>query len=99
MAVESNLVVNDIPIKLDYFVGRFVDHTFSGMVESLDDTGPVHDLIYVMEDKTISINLNGANIPVNEFVTKIFVSTTNGILAPLKGVTQPVRKVKLTIKK
>jgi hypothetical protein len=59
----------------------------------------VHNLKYTINGEDVSIWLNGSEVPINEFVIKIFKSTTYGILNPLKGVTQPVRKVLLTIKK
>ncbi len=77
----------------------FIDHTVSGMVESLKGTGKVKDLKYSIEENILTIMLNGAEVPVNEFATRIFTSTTFGILAPLKGITYPIRKIDLVIKK
>lgn len=99
MTVEIKLTVNDNPIQLDYFVAGFIDHTVSGMIESLEGTGQIKDLKYSIDDDKVTINLNGADVPVNEFVTIIFKSTTFGFLTPLKGVTTPIRKVELVIKK
>lgn len=99
MVVQIDLTVNDNPIRFNNFVAKFVDQTFSGMIASLANTGPVHDLHYAVDDSRISVRLNGSDVAVNEFVTKIFISTTNGILVPLKGVTPPVRKVRLSIRK
>jgi hypothetical protein len=99
MTVQLNLTVNDVPINTDYFVARFVNHTVSGMVESLEGTGRVKELDLTIEDDRLSILFNGKSIPVNEFVTKIFKSTLQGVLSPLKGVTTPIRKVDIRIRK
>jgi hypothetical protein len=99
MTVQINLTVNDNPIMTDYFVAGFIDHTVSGMIESLEGTGEIKELKLTMDGNRIDINLNGCEVPINEFVTRIIRSTTIGMLSPLKGVTQPVKKVDLMIKK
>ena len=99
MTVQLSLTVNDIPIKTDYFVEAFIDHTASGMIESLEGAGKIKDLNLSIDGSQVSINLNGSPVPVNEFVIKIFKSTFNGMLDPLKGVTRPIKKVNLIIRK
>ena len=99
MTVQLSLTVNDIPIKTDYFVEAFIDHTASGMIESLEGTGKIKDLNLSIDGSQVSINLNGSAVPVNAFVIKIFKSTFNGMLDPLKGVTKPIKKVNLIIRK
>lgn len=99
MTVQLSLTVNDIPIKTDYFVEAFIDHTACGMIESLEGTGKIKDLNLSIDGSQVSINLNGSAVPVNEFVIKIFKSTFNGMLDPLKGVTKPIKKVNLIIRK
>ncbi len=99
MTVQLSLVVNECQIRTDYFVEGFIDHVTSGMIESLEGTGKIKDLNLSIDGDTVSINLNGAVVPVNEFVTKIIKSTFAGMLDPLKGVTKPIRKVNLTISK
>ncbi len=99
MTVQLKLAVNDNPIMTDYFVAAFIDHTVSGMIESLEGTGAISDLKFTLDGDVVTINLNGKEVPINEFVTKIMISTTFGMLAPLKGVTHPIKKVNLTIKK
>ena len=99
MTVQLSLTVNDIPIKTDYFVEGFIDHTTSGMIESLEGTGKIKDLNLSIDAGKVSITLNGAAVPINEFVTKIFISTFDGMLDPLKGVTKPIKKVNISIRK
>jgi hypothetical protein len=99
MTVELVLKVNDNPIKTDYFVADFIDHTTSGMIEALEGTGAIKDLNLKIDGDKVSISLNGAEVAINEFVIKIMKSTTFGMLAPLKGVTSPIKKVNLVIKK
>ncbi len=99
MTVQLNLTVNDVQIQTDYFVEGFIDHTVSGMIESLEGTGQIKDLKLTMDGDDVEINLNGAPVPVNAFVVKIFKSTLLGMVAVLKGVTTPVKKLNLTIHK
>jgi hypothetical protein len=98
MTKEVTLSVNGNPIQTDYFVAAFIDHTVSGMIESLEGTSPVQRLILSIDGEKVTINLNGGNlVPVNAFASKIMKSTINGFLAPLKGVTFPVEKVQITL--
>jgi hypothetical protein len=99
MTVAINLTVNDAAIKLDYFVAGFIDHTASGMIESLESTGQVHDLKLSITGDEVNIELNGSKVPVNAFVMKIFKSTFLGIIAPLKGVRGEFRNLHLEIHK
>lgn len=99
MTVQLSLTVNDNPIKTDYFVAAFIDHTVSGMIESLEGTGAVKDLKLSIDGDEVSIHLNGAAVEINEFVVKIMKSTIFGMVSPLKGVTGSVKKVSLVIKK
>ncbi len=99
MTVQLSLTVNDVPIKTDYFVEAFIDHTVSGMIESLEGTGSIKDLKLEIDGNNVAVNLNGAELPINAFVIKIMKSTLAGMLAPLKGVTVPIKRVSLAIKK
>jgi hypothetical protein len=98
MAARIKLAVNDCPIEMIDFVADFIKQTTCGMIASLAGAGPVRDLHLTINGEVLEINLNGAGVPVNEFVTRIFRSTFNGMLTPLKGVTQPVQKVDLVIR-
>lgn len=98
MTVQLNLTVNDAKIKTDYFVAGFIDHTISGMIESLEGTGEIKDLNLVIDRDNLTINLNGTEIPVNAFVTLIFKSTIFGMVSTLKGVNE-INKVNITINK
>jgi hypothetical protein len=86
MTKKVEMQVNGTNIVLEHFVESFVEHTVSGMLESLEDTGPIKDLNLSMEDNKINIILNGRHIETNEFVNKIMKSTLYGMAAPLKGV-------------
>jgi hypothetical protein len=99
MTVQLNLTVNDAPIQTDYFVAAFIDHAVSGMIESLEGTGEIKDLDLAINGDTLTINLNGAGIPVNEFVTKIFKSTILGMVSTLKGVSGEIKRVKIILRK
>ncbi len=98
MTVSLKLFVNDVPIKTDYFVENFLDHTLSGMLEALEDTGDIKDLVLTIEGDNVAIKLNGAAVNINAFVNKIIRSTTIGMVSTLKGVSA-VQKLKMTISK
>jgi hypothetical protein len=98
MTVQLSLLVNGVSIRTDYFVEAFIDHTVSGMMESLEGTGPISELDLVLDGDKVAIKLNGTDVPINEFVNKIIRSTTAGMLSPLKGVTD-IKKVSLNLKK
>lgn len=99
METELRLLVNDIQIKTDYFVKEFTEHTAIGMMGGLRDTGEVKELKLSIQEGVVSININGRPIPVNEYATRIIITTTEGLLKPMKGVTFPIKKVDLYVKK
>ena len=98
MTVSLSLIVNDVLIRTDYFVEAFIDHTVSGMIESLEGTGKIGDLNLSVDSEKVTVKLNGAVVPTNAFVTRIIRSTMFGMVSTLKGVTEP-KKLTLTIKK
>ena len=98
MTRALSLVVNDFPIKLDYFVQAFIDHTVGGMLEALEGTGKIQDLVLTIDGEEVTINLNGADIPINAFVNKIIGSTTKGMVSTLKGVNE-INTLKLEIRR
>lgn len=99
MTVELSLSVNGNPIRTDYFVEGFIDHTVSGMIEALEGTGPIHDLKLTVDTDRVDINLNGAPVPINAFVSKIIRATLVGMISTLKDVSGEVAKLSLSIKK
>ena len=96
MTRRISLSVNDIPIELDYFVQRFIDHTLSGMVSTLEGTGEIESLDVSIEGDRVTINLNNALVPINPFVNKIIRNTTVGMVSPLKGVSE-INKINISI--
>ncbi len=99
MTVNLMVSVNDVPIKTDYFVAGFIDHTVTGMIEALEGTAKIHILNLQVDKDTVTINLNGAAVPTNTFASKIIRNTLAGMLSNLKGVTNPIEKVNITINK
>jgi len=93
---QVSLSVNDAPISLDYFVQAFIDHTVSGMIESLEGTAPVKTATLAIDGERVSVTLNGAPVPINAFVSKILRSTTAGMVSPLKGV-RTVEKLRIEV--
>jgi len=95
---KVSLNVNNVPIKLDYFVEGYVFHLTSGIIASLKDTGPIKKLaLDIDKDGQVKIELNGAAVPCNEFVNKIIRSTYAGMAATLKGVTSEMKTLDLKI--
>ena len=99
MTVNLILTVNDLPIKTDYFVAEFIDHTVSGIIESLEGTGKINKLHLIIEGDIVDINLNGVNVPVNAFTGKIIRATIIGMVSPLKGVNGAIKKLSIVLNK
>jgi len=99
MTVRLSLNVNDSQIKTDYFVASFIDHTVSGIIESLEGAGKIRDLNLTIDGDKVNVNLNGELIPTNLFASKIIKSTVIGMIAPLKGVAADVKKLTISIQK
>ena len=88
MTKEVNLLVNDAPISLDYFVLGYIDHTLGGILAALEGTGEIETLEVTIEGDQVTINLNDALIPTNPFASKIIRNTIMGIVSSLKGVDE-----------
>ncbi|HJX12112.1 MAG TPA: hypothetical protein VJ377_01155 [Dehalococcoidales bacterium] len=98
MTRRVKLAVNDLPIDLDYFVAGYLDHVVGGIVASLRDTGEVRELkLNIDNEGQVTINLNGADVPLTPFPVEIIGNTMRGIVAPLKGVDSAVNTLELTI--
>jgi hypothetical protein len=98
MTVQLKLTVNGAPIRTDYFVEGFIDHTVSGMIEALEGTGKIKDLNLSIDGEKVTINLNGAAVPINAFVNTIIRSTIIGMVSTLKGVSE-IKKLNIAISK
>ena len=98
MEGKLKLTVNDVPIKTDHFVADFVEHTISGMIESLEGAGKADNLTLTIDGDSVQINLKGVDLPINDFAGRIIKSTVLGMLAPLKGV-KDIKKVSIVIHK
>jgi hypothetical protein len=97
MAAELNLSVNGIPIETLNFVKDFTEHTVLGMMAGLKDTGIVHELELKLQKGSIALVVNRRPIPLNEFANRIVISTLEGLLQPMRGVTFPIKTVDLSI--
>ncbi len=91
MTRQISLLVNDVPVALDYFVAGFIDHTTGGMIAALEGTGEIKTLELSIDGDKVSINLNHAVVSVKTFVTKIIRSTVAGMVSSLKGVSDTSR--------
>ncbi len=98
MARKTSLVVNDIPIKLDYFVEGYIYHVVAGILASLKGTDTIKNLeLNIDGDEQVKIILNGTNVPLNYFTTQIIHNTLAGLVSNLKGVTGEVSTLKIKI--
>ena len=98
MTRKISLSVNDTPINLDYFIAGYLDHVTGGIIASLKGASEIKNLeLNIDGDGIVTVNLNGADIPLNFFATEIVKSTVTGIVAPLKGVEGPITKLELKI--
>lgn len=91
------LQVNGTPIVLDHFVLAFIEHTVTGMLGSLKDTGSVSTLTLSIDGDLVNIVLNGKSVKTNEFASKVIKSTIYGMISPLKGVRDKINTVKIVI--
>jgi hypothetical protein len=95
-----SLSVNNTPIKLDYFVEGYLDHVTVGIIASLKGASEIKDLeLNIDQDGIVTVNLNGADIPLNFFASEIIKSTVTGMVTPLKGVEGAIDKLQLKIER
>ena len=97
MSKQISLSVNDVPIKLDYFVHDYIEHVVSGVLASLKDTEEIESLkLSIDNEGRVTINLNDSVVPLKYFPNEIIKSTILGVVSPLKGVGE-VNRLELTI--
>jgi hypothetical protein len=100
MTRTINLTVNDVTIKLDYFVAGFLDHVTGGILAGLKDTGELGKLkLSLNNEGQVTITLNGVDVPLNYFANDIVKNTFLGMIAGLKGVTGKVNNLELNIER
>ena len=98
MTREIDLLVNDQPIELDYFVQNFIDHIIGGILAGLEGVREIERVAIYVEGDKVTVNLNNAMLPINPFVSKIIRNTIAGMVSSLKGVGE-ISKVNITIKR
>ena len=99
MTRQISLSVNDVPIKLDYFVQDYIDHVVGGILSSLRDTEEIESLeLSIDNEGQVTINLNNSVIPLKYFPNEIIRSTILGMVSTLKGVGE-VNRLEMTIGK
>ena len=98
MSRKISLTVNNIPLKLDYFVEGYVYHVVGGIIASLKDTGAIKNLELVVDNAgQVKINLNGADVPLIYFPQEIIRNTLAGMVSALKGVDSGLNTLELKI--
>ena len=98
MAKQVELSVNNMPIKLDYFVHEYLEKVVGGIIASLHDTGEIENLEMTVDNSgDVVIRLNGTDISLKEFPVQIIRSTIEGMLEPLKGVEGAINTVEIKI--
>ena len=99
MTRQVSLSVNDVPVKLDYFVQEYIDHVVGGIVASLHNTGEIESLDLSLDNEgRVTIELNYADVPLKEFPNEIIRSTIMGMVSTLKGVGE-VDRLEITLEK
>ncbi|OGO19954.1 MAG: hypothetical protein A2144_12655 [Chloroflexi bacterium RBG_16_50_9] len=89
MSGQVSLSVNEVPIKLDFFVSGYIEKVIGGILASLRDTGEIDRLVLSIDNEgQVAINLNGADVPLKHFPIEIIRSTVLGMVSTLKGVDQ-----------
>jgi len=91
------MTVNENQIKFIPFVEEYVYQIANGIVASLKDTGAIKTLELKIDGGEVAMNLNGKDIPVNVFVTKIITSTMAGMVSTLKGAEGKMKTLELKI--
>lgn len=100
MTRQISLSVNDVPINLDYFVQEYLEHVVGGIVASLHDTGAIKSLTLSLDNEgKVTINLNGADVPLKYFPNDIIKGTLTGMVATLKGVEGEINRLEMAIKR
>jgi hypothetical protein len=98
MARKVSLSINGKPIELNPFVEGYFYHVAAGILNSLKDTEPIKTLeLDVDSDGLLTVTLNGAGVPVNEFVMEIVRNTFAGMVSNLKGVDESMRTLLLRV--
>ena len=98
MSRKTNLTVNNIPLKLDYFVEGYVYHVAGGIIASLRDTGAIKNLELTVDNADhVKIILNGTEVSLKPFPEEIIRSTLGGMVASLKGVKDTLDTLELKI--
>jgi hypothetical protein len=98
MAKQVELSVNNMPIKLDYFVHEYLEKVVGGIIASLHDTGEIENLeMSIDNSEEVEIRLNGADISLKEFPVQIIRSTIEGMITPLKGIEGVINTVEIKI--
>jgi hypothetical protein len=93
-----SLLVNDVPIEMDYFVQGFIDHTIGGVISALEETGEIKILDISIEGDKVAINLNNAVVPINPFVNELVRNTIMGMIRSLKGVSE-INRMNINIRR
>jgi hypothetical protein len=89
MSKQVSLSVNDVAIKLDFFVRDYIEKVTGGILASLKDTGEIESLELTIDNEgQVAINLNGADVPLKYFPNELIKSTIAGMVSILKGVDE-----------
>lgn len=98
MSRKLNLSVNDVPINLDHFVHKYIEHVVGGIVASLKDTGEIDSLELTIDNEgQVAINLNNTSVPLSYFPMEIIRGTILSMVSTLKGVDTEINRLEITI--
>lgn len=86
--MEMMLLVNNIPIALNFFVAEILYKTLIGALAALKRTEAIESLQVSVREGQVGLTLNGAQLPLTPPVNDIIANTLAGIVSSLRGVHQ-----------
>jgi hypothetical protein len=85
-APQVELIVDGRPVETKAFVSMLLGCTVQGIVQALRDVPPPERVrVVVSVSGPAEVEVNGARVPLNAFVTKYVCRTVIGMVSSLEG--------------
>ncbi len=97
MSRQVSLSVNNEPIRLEFFAGNLIENVVGGIIATLEGVEEPKEVELVINQDTVSLSVNEAQVPTNAFVSKVMTSTIFALASCLKGVGQ-IEDLRIDIK-
>ncbi len=94
---KTALSLNNVSVKLNPFVEKFLARTVVGAVSSLKGAEDIQSLELYLEQGNVRVIVNGNELPFTPFPNKIIASTVTGLVSSLKGIDK-IENLKINIK-